>query len=96
MRTLKILVVAMGVLLVGGFAALVATIAVRMSHRAPAPAVAFTALPVTLPAGAKIERLSAGPDRIVVDVSLSDGTEQLLVIDLQTGRLLGTIPLARR
>jgi Family of unknown function (DUF6476) len=94
MRGLKILVTAMGVLLVVGFAALVATIAVRLSHRAPAPAVAFTAPPVTLPPGANIERLSTGPDRIVLAIALPDGTKQLLVIDLQTGRLLGTIPLA--
>jgi len=93
---LKILVAAMGVLLVGGFAALVATVAVRFSHRAPALAVAFTAPPVALPAGAKIERLSTGPDRIVVAIALPDGTQQLLVIDLQTGRLLGTIPIAER
>jgi hypothetical protein len=93
-RALKILVVAMGVLLVAGFVALVTTIAVRLSHRAPAPAVAFAAPPVMLPAGAKIERVSTGPDRIVVAIALPDGTKQLLVIDLQTGRLLGTIPLA--
>jgi len=96
MRGLKILVVAMGVLLVVGFAALVATVAVRLSHRPPPPAVAFTAPPVTLPAGAKIERLSTGPDRIVIAVALPDGTQQLLVIDLQTGRLLGTIPLRQQ
>jgi hypothetical protein len=96
MRGLRFLVVAMGVLLVIGFAALVAAVAVRLSHRAPAPGVAFTAPPVPLPAGAKIERMSTGPDRIVVAIALPDGTKQLLVIDLQTGRLLGTIPLAER
>jgi hypothetical protein len=92
-RVLKILVVVMGVLLVGGFAALAATIALRLSHRAPPPASAFTAPPIALPAGATIERMSTGPDRIVLAVVLGDGTRQLLVIDLQTGRLLGTIPL---
>jgi hypothetical protein len=96
MRGLKILVTVMGVLLVVGFAALVAAVAVRLSHRAPAPvpAIAFTAPPVTLPPGAHIERMSTGPDRIVLAIALPDGTKQFLVIDLQTGRLLGTIPLA--
>jgi hypothetical protein len=96
MRALKILVVAMGVLLVVGFIALVAAIAVRLSHRAPAPGAAFTAPALTLPPGAKIERVSTGPDRIVLAVTLPDGTQQLLVIDLQTGQLLGTIPLVGR
>jgi hypothetical protein len=96
MRGLKTLVIVMGVLLVVGFAALVATIAARLSHRAPAPAAAFTASPVPLPPGAKIERMSTGPDRIVLAIALSDGTEQLLVIDLQTGRLLGAIPLRQQ
>jgi hypothetical protein len=92
MRGLKILVVVMGVMLVGGIAALVAAIAVRLSHRAP-PASAFTAAPTALPKGAKIEAMSTGPDRIVLDLVLPDGTRQLLVIDLQTGRRLGAIPL---
>jgi hypothetical protein len=96
MRGLKTLVIVMGVLLVVGFAALVATIAARVSHRAPPPATAFTAPPVALPAGAKIARMSTGPDRIVIAIALPDGTQQLLVIDLQTGRLLGTIPIAER
>jgi hypothetical protein len=95
-RAMKSLVIAMGVLLILGFVALVATIAVRLSHRGPAPAVAFTAPPVALPPGAKIERMSTGPDRIVLAIALPDGTRQLLVIDLQTGRLLGTIPIAER
>lgn len=92
-RALKVLVVILGVLLLGGFAALAATIALRLSHRAPPPASAFTAPPVALPAGAAIERMSTGPDRIVLAVLLGDGTRELLVIDLQTGRLLGTVPL---
>jgi len=37
--------------------------------------------------------MSAGGDRLVVDVVLPDGNRQLLVIDLATGVRLGTIPL---
>jgi hypothetical protein len=92
-RSLKLLVVLMGVLLVVGFAALIATIAVRLSHRAPPPQEAFTAPPISLPHGAKIESIGTGPDRIVLDISLSDGTRQLVVLDIRTGRLIGTIPL---
>ena len=98
LRFLKILVVAMGVLLVGGFVALVVTIAMRVSHRTalPVAGTAFTAPPIALPRGAKIEAMSTGPDRITLDILLADGTRQLLVIDLQTGRLLGTIPLPQQ
>jgi hypothetical protein len=96
MRGLKILVTVMGVLLVGGFAALAAIIAVRLSHRAPPPPVAFTAPPIALPHGAKIETMSTGADRIVLDILLADGARQLVVLDLQTGRLVGTIPLEDR
>jgi hypothetical protein len=96
MRGLKTLVIVMGVLLVVGFMVLVATIAARLPHRAPEPGAAFTAPPITLPPGAKIERMSTGPDRIVLAIALPDGTQQLLTIDLQTGRLLGTIPLRQQ
>jgi len=92
-RFLKILVVAMGVMLVAGLAALVATVAIRLSHRTPTPVEAFTAPPITLPHGATIEQMSTGPDRIVLDVALADGSVELVVIDLATGRLVGIFPL---
>jgi hypothetical protein len=95
LRSLKLLVAVMGVLLVAGVVVLAVAIATRLSHHAPPPASAFTAAPVALPRGAKIEAMSTGPDRIVLDIALGDGTRQLIVIDLQTGRLLGTIPLTQ-
>ena len=93
MRGLKILVIVMGVLLVGGIVALVVAIAGRLSHRPPPPGAAFTAPPITLPHGAKIEMMSTGPDRIVLQVDLADGSVELVVIDLTSGRQLGLIPL---
>lgn len=93
MRGLKLLVIVMGVLLVGGFVALVVAIAERWSHRPPPPGAAFTASPITLPHGAKIETMSTGPDRIVLQVDLADGSVELVVIDLASGRQLGLIPL---
>jgi len=92
-RFLKILVVTMGVILIVGVAALVAAIGVRLAHRPAPPATAFIAPPITLPHGAKIEQMTTGPDRIVLDISLADGSSELVVIDLATGRLLGTLPL---
>jgi len=94
LRTLKILVAAMGVMLVIGVVMLAVAIAGRLAHRPPPPpAAAFTAPPLTLPQGASIERMSAGPDRIVLEVLLSDGSAELVEIELATGRLLGVIPL---
>jgi hypothetical protein len=94
-RTLKILVVVMGVMLVAGVAILTVTIAGRVSpNRAgPAPSPPFAAGPIDLPQGARIETMAVGPDRLVVDVVLADGTRQLLILDLVTGRRLGMIPL---
>lgn len=92
MRGLKILVVAMGILLVAGVAVLVGAIALRLSHRGAALA-AFTAPPIALPRGATIEAISTGADRIVLELRLPDGTRQLVVVDLASGRELGTIPL---
>ena len=35
----------------------------------------------------------AGADRLVLHIMLPDGDRQLLVLDLASGRRLGTIPL---
>ena len=37
--------------------------------------------------------MAVGPDRLVVDVVQADGTRQLLILELATGRRLGTIPM---
>ncbi len=100
MHTLKIAVVIMGVMLIVGFVSLVAVIAQRLSHPPPAGATQstqtaqlFTAPPLDLPAGARIETMSVGADRLVLNLALPDGNRQLLILDLTTGRRLGTIPL---
>lgn len=100
MRALKILVVVMGVMLVGGFAALIVVIAGRVAQRQSAArpevtsAAPFSAAPVDLPPGARIETIGVGSDRIVLNVVLPDQSRQLLIIDLATGRRLGMIPLS--
>lgn len=94
-RTLTILVVVMGVMILAGFAVLGAMIAVRMSHPSSSSASLrpFAAAPIALPAGARVEAISAGTDRLVIDIALADGDRQLVIIDLATGRRLGTVPL---
>ena len=98
MRALKIVVGVMGVMLVVGFVGLILAIVDRVSKKETAqPAVtagrSFTAAPIDLPQGARIEGMAAGADRLVLDLVLPDGERRLLVIDLATGRNLGTIPL---
>jgi uncharacterized protein DUF6476 len=95
MRTLKILVVVMGVMILAGFATLLAVIAGRLSRGVSetASSQSFAASPIEIPAGARIETLGAGGDRLVLDLVLPDGNRQLIIIDLATGRRLGAIPL---
>src|SRR5215469_10439953 len=95
LRALKILVAVMGAMLVIGLVILVMAIALRLSHRPPPPAVAFTAPAIALPQGASIETMSVGSDRIVLEILLADRSAQLVVIDLQTGRLIGVVPLVQ-
>ena len=95
MRALKILVVVMGVMLVVGFAALVAVIAGRVSRGGPAATAAreFAAPLIDIPRGARIEAMTAGADRLILALALPDGGRQLIVIDLAKGVRLGTIEL---
>ena len=95
MRALKILVVVMGVMLVVGFAALVALIAGRISRGGPAGTAAhgFGSPPIDVPRGARIEAMTAVADRLILALELPDGGRQLVVIDLATGVRLGTIEL---
>ena len=96
MGGLRVLVIIMGALIVAGFAVLGATIAGRMAKPhgdGVAPAQSFTAAPLDIPAGARIETMAAGSGRLVLDLVLKDGTRELIVIDLETGRKLGTMPL---
>ena len=94
MAAMKVLVIVMGVMLVAGVIVLVVAIAGRVSQKPTAIGTQpFAAAPIEIPPGARIEAMSAGPDRLVVDVLLGDGTRQLIVIDLATGQRRGTIPL---
>jgi hypothetical protein len=98
-RALKILVIVMGIMLVGGFVALIISTAYMTKHRettlsVPATTRAPYAAPtIELPAGARIEAMALGADRLVLNIITPDGNRELLVLDLASGRRLGTIPL---
>lgn len=96
MRSLKILVIVLGVMLVVGFVALVVVIAHRVANRQPAPpspSAPFLAQALELPAGARIETIAVGPDRVVLHLLFPDGAREIVIVDLASGRRLGTIPL---
>ena len=92
MRALKILVVVMGVMLIGGFALLVAIVAGRLPRGASVPR-SFAATAIDIPRDARIEAMTAGADRLVLELVLPEGRRQLVVVDLGTGARLGTIAL---
>ena len=95
MRALKILVVVMGVMLVVGFAALVALIAGRISRGGPTATAAhgFGSSSIDIPRGARIEAMTVGSDRLILALESPEGRRQLVVIDLAKGVRLGTVEL---
>ncbi len=95
MRGLRVLVVVMGVMIVIGTAVLIAGIASKMSHNQPAASAArpFATSAIDIPRGARIEAMTAAPNRLILDLALPDGERRLVVIDLATGARLGTIEL---
>ncbi|MBU6499959.1 MAG: hypothetical protein KGL55_13820 [Rhodospirillales bacterium] len=94
MRMLKIAVVVMGVLILGGTATLV-TLLVRRAM--PAAPTATPNLPPALldePAGTRIAGASALADRVVLRLQ-GGGPDRVVVVDLRSGRVVGRIGLAR-
>ena len=67
MRTLKILVVVMGIMLVAGVAILIVTIAGRVPRSGPGPATSlpFIAPPIDLPQGASVVAIVRG-ERVIM------------------------------
>jgi len=92
MRAVKILVVVMGVMLIGGFAILVAVIAGRLSRGGNVPR-SFATTAIDIPRTARIEAMTVGTDRLVLELVLPEGVRQLVVVDLATGARRGTIEL---
>ena len=97
MRALKILVIVMAVLLVGGSAALVTAIIARVGRAPPAgPSAALERVgpvSVALPPGARIAATELSGDRVLVRVLLAEGGEELMLFDAQTGAPVATIEL---
>ena len=95
MRTLKIAVVVMGIMLVVGFASLIAAIISKTSRNGsvPTPARIFTSAAIDIPRGARVEAMTIAADRLLLALALPEGDRQLVIIDLGSGARLGTIEL---
>jgi len=96
---LKIAVIVMGILLVGGFAFVIAVIAYQASnlgHDRPA-ATATATVPgvetaLTIPEGATVTSMALDGDRLALHLKSNAGTE-IAVIDLTTGKVISRIRL---
>lgn len=95
MRVLQAAVILMGVLILGGTAAVVAIIV----HRAGAPrptAPAAVAGPVLLdePAGSRIAASALAGERLLLQLA-GGGPDRTVVLDLRSGAVLARVGLAR-
>ena len=101
MRSLKVLVIVLGLLLVAGIVALGFAVQYRLSHPRPAtgaapaigPAGAPSATTLDLPPGARVVGAEASGDRLVVRIELAGGGEELVVVNLATGTPIATVTL---
>jgi hypothetical protein len=96
-RALKIAVIVMGILLVGGFAFVLAAIVYQASKGGQSgtglpvvPSGVETALPV--PKDATVTALSLDGDRLALHFNSAEGTE-IAVIDLKTGQVVARVKL---
>lgn len=90
MRTLRILVVVMGVLIVAGTIGL----AVMMAQRVSSPAVRQWTLDLDEPAGTQIVTAVPAGDAVALTLR-GGGAERVVVVDARAGRVVGRISLAK-
>ncbi len=90
-RALTIFVIVMGVVIVVGFAVVMATIAGRFAKSGAIRP--FTAEAIRVPKGARVRAMTAEGNRLILRLSLPEGGQQILILDLATGARLGAIAL---
>jgi len=100
-RILKIAVIVMGVLLVGGFAFVLAAIVYQASHPAQdasvasaksMPGQAAVSIDLPVPAGAAVTAISLDGNRLAVHLNGATGPE-IDVIDLASGKVVAHVRL---
>jgi hypothetical protein len=98
-RVLKIAVIIMGILLVGGFAVVVAGIAYQASQlgnkKTQTPAAAMASgveAELAVPGGAAVTSMALDGDRLALHLRSGTGPE-VVVIDVTTGKVISRIKL---
>lgn len=94
MRALKTLVIGMAVLIVVGLTVVVVTTIKRAGGDGAsegATGTAFGDVEVSIPPGARVEDNTIDGGRLIATLRLADGGRRTLVVDLATGKSLGTI-----
>jgi hypothetical protein len=97
MKGLRALVIIMGVLIVAGLVVVVVTIANRVvggggiATTRAAPEFATADLPI--PAGCQVVETTTADDRLILRLGTGERCNQVLIVDMATGRLLGTLRL---
>ena len=97
MRALKIAVIVMGVLIVGGTIALVRAVARRSAAPVVPVAVSIPASMAAVldePDGTRIAGIVAVQDRLALQLQ-GGGTDRVVLVDPRTGAVAGRISLAR-
>lgn len=97
MKLLVALVIIMGVLIVAGIVVIVVTIANRMGGRGTASSRAapeFATVDLPVPAGCQVMETTTADDRLILRLGSGERCNQVLIVDMTTGRLLGTLRLA--
>jgi hypothetical protein len=97
MKLLVALVIIMGVLIVTGLVVVVVTIVNRMgagnatvSRAASAP---FAVVDLPIPAGCEVKETTTTDDRLILRLGSAERCNQVLIVDMATGKLLGTLRL---
>lgn len=102
MKTLKTLVIVLGVMIVAG----IAVIGVTIYHRAtnlvnspvpgstepgfgPGVGPGFGKVALKVPPGSRVLEMTAEDDRLILRLGLADGGWQILILDMGTGKRLG-------
>jgi hypothetical protein len=98
MKPLVALVIIMGVLIVAGLVVVVVTIVNRMSGTAPVAATSvrpsFGTVDLPVPAGCQVVETTTADDRLILRLGSGDRCNQLLVVDMASGAVLGTLRIA--
>jgi hypothetical protein len=98
MKPLVALVIIMGVLIVAGIVVIVVTIVSRMggdrtANSPVATATQFATVDLPVPAGCQVMETTTAADRLVLRLGTGERCNQVLIVDMATGRLLGTVRL---